>query len=368
MENNPVRVGHIVGKMVGGGVESMLLNYYRHIDRDNIQFDFIIDEDSTIIPYDEIESLGGKVYIIPSYEKIIEYHTELYRLLKKNQYQIVHSHINSLSVFPLRIAKKANVKIRIAHSHSTSSVGERKKNIIKNILRPYSRIYPTDFMACSDSASQWLFGKKSKSCQLIINGIDTQKYRYNSADRKAVRDELGLTTEFVIGHTGRLSYQKNQHFLINILPYILKKRPNTILMLLGEGDARESLEELASELNVRQAVLFCGNRRDVHRFYSAMDIFVFPSKYEGFGISSIEAQVAGLPVIQSKQVPKETKISHQCAFIDLEEGYKDWSYEILLTEINNRENLDHLFDKVEIKNNVKVLENFYLEKLKGQLI
>lgn len=365
MKEKPIRVGHIVGKMMGGGVESMVLNYYRHIDRTKVQFDFIVNDDSTVIPTDEITSLGGRIYNIPTYKKMIEYDNELFDLLKKNQYPIVHSHVNSLSVFPLRVAKKAKTQVRIAHSHSTSAPGETKKNIAKNILRPYSKLYPTDYMACSNAAAKWLFGSRTSNYHLIKNGIETSKFRFNGIDRKEVREELGLTDQFVIGHTGRLCFQKNQQFLIHLLPHILKERPNTVLLLLGDGEDREILEDLVIKLDVQSIVLFLGNKSDVHRYYSAMDVFVFPSKYEGFGISSIEAQVSGLPVIQSKQVPVETKISDHCIFLNHYDDYEKWVDEILKTRITNRSQLNQAHSKYEIKNSVKELEDFYLEKYKG---
>ena len=143
-----------------GGVESVVMNYYRNIDRDKIQFHFLCDEDSTDIPYDEIEKLGGKVIVIPPYQKLFKYQKELYKIFKENNYKIVHSHINALSVFPLRIAKKAKIPVRIAHSHSTSNKKEWKKNLIKDVLRPFSKIYANQFFACTEHAGKWLFGKK----------------------------------------------------------------------------------------------------------------------------------------------------------------------------------------------------------------
>lgn len=148
----PVRVAQVVGKMVGGGVEAVVMNYYRHIDHSKVQFDFLVDSDSTLVPRDEIESLGGRVFEIPPYQHVVKYQRELQRLYKQEGWNIVHSHINALSVFPLRAAKKAGVPVRIAHSHSMSGKGEFAKNVVKGFLKLFSTRYPTNLAACTEHA------------------------------------------------------------------------------------------------------------------------------------------------------------------------------------------------------------------------
>ena len=183
----PVRVAQIIGKWVGGGVESVVMNYYRYIDRTKIQFDFICDEDSTNIPYDEIEQLGGRVILVPPYQKVFEYQKELIKIFKDNNYKIVHSHINTLSIFPLRAAKKAGVPIRIAHSHSTTNKKEWKRNLVKQVLRPFSKVYATDYMCCSELAGRWLFGNKEYdkgNVYLLNNAIDLDKFKFDKIMRK----------------------------------------------------------------------------------------------------------------------------------------------------------------------------------------
>ena len=219
-KEEPIRVAHIIGKWLGGGVEAVVMNYYRHIDRKKIQFDFLCDEDSTNIPYEEIEQLGGRVILIPPYQKVFKYQKELIRIFKENNYKIVHSHINTLSVFPLRAAKKAGVKVRIAHSHSTTNKKEWKKNLLKQVLRPFSKVYATDYMCCSELAGRWLFGDKaynSKKVYLLNNAIDLDKFKYNESLRKKKRKELGISDDtLVIGHIGRFIAHKNHTFLIDI--------------------------------------------------------------------------------------------------------------------------------------------------------
>ena len=268
-----------------GGVESVVMNYYRNIDRDKIQFHFLCDEDSTDIPYDEIEKLGGKVIVIPPYQKLFKYQKELYKIFKENNYKIVHSHINALSVFPLRIAKKAKIPVRIAHSHSTSNKKEWKKNILKMILRPFSKLYANNYFACTEYAGKWLFGKKvveRKELNVINNAIDLKKFEFNENTREDLRKELGIKEDvLVIGHVGRFMKQKNHEFLIDVFEKAIKQDDNIYLILVGQGPLEDKIKEMAKEKGIENKILFLGQRNDVNKLYQAMDIFVLPSLYEG---------------------------------------------------------------------------------------
>ena len=278
-------VAHIMGKWNGGGVESVVMNYYKNIDRNKIQFHFLCDEDSTDIPYEEIEKLGGKVIVIPPYQKLFKYQKELYRIFKENNYKIIHSHINALSVFPLRIAKKAGVPIRIAHSHSTSNKKEWKKNILKMILRPFSKLYANNYFACTEYAGKWLFGKKvveRKELNVINNAIDLKKFEFNENTREDLRKELGIKEDvLVIGHVSRFMKQKNHEFLIDVFEKAIKQDDNIYLILVGQGPLEDKIKEMAKEKGIEYKILFLGQRNDVNKLYQAMDIFVLPSLYEG---------------------------------------------------------------------------------------
>ena len=216
----PIRIAHIMGKMIAGGVESVVTSEFLEMDKSKIQFDFICDEDSTNIPYDLIEKNGGRVIIIPPYQKAFKYHKELKKVLKENNYKIVHSHIITMSVFSLFAAKCAGVPVRIAHSHSTTNKKEKKKNLMKQVLRPFSKVFATNYMCCSELAGRWLFGDKEYdkgNVYLLNNAIDLDKFKYNEDIRKAKRKELGLKDKtFVIGHIGRFVEQKNHRFLIEV--------------------------------------------------------------------------------------------------------------------------------------------------------
>ena len=287
MENvdEKIIIAHIMGKWNGGGVESVVMNYYRNIDRNKIQFHFLCDEDSTDIPYDEIEKLGGKVIVIPPYQKLFKYQKELYKIFKENNYKIVHSHINALSVFPLRIAKKAKIPVRIAHSHSTSNKKEWKKNILKMILRPLSKLYANNYFACTEYAGKWLFGKKvveRKELNVINNAIDLKKFEFNENIRKALREKLGIKDDtLIIGHVGRFMKQKNHEFLIEVFNEVYKKNQNTLLILIGQGPLLSEIKQKAINLNIEDKIRFIGQVTDVEKYYNIMDIFLFPSIYEG---------------------------------------------------------------------------------------
>ena len=268
-----------------GGVESVVMNYYRNIDKSKVLFYFICDEDSTDIPYDEIEKLGGKVIVVPPYQKLFKYQKELYKIFKENNYKIVHSHINALSVFPLRVAKKAGVPIRIAHSHSTSNKKEWKKNIVKNILRPFSKLYANKFFACTKHAGEWLFGKKiieRKELNVINNAIDLKKFEFNEKTREDLRKELGIKEDtLIIGHVGRFMKQKNHEFLIEVFKELIKKNDNSILMLIGQGPLLNDMKQKVRDLKIEDKVKFMGQVTDVEKYYNIMDVFLFPSIYEG---------------------------------------------------------------------------------------
>lgn len=328
IDNEPIRIAQIIGKWVGGGVEAVVMNYYRHIDRTKIQFDFICDEDSTDIPYEEIESLGGKVILIPPYQKLFKYHSELKRMLKDVNYKIVHSHINTLSVFSLWAAKCAGVPVRIAHSHSTTNKKEWKKNLIKHILRPFSKMFATDYMCCSELAGRWLFGDKEYdkgNVYLLNNAIDLDKFKYDKKIRKEKRKELEIKdSTLVIGHVGRFVEQKNHRFLIDIFNEVHKQKEDSILLLVGQGPLMEEIREKVKILGIEDSVKFLGQREDVSELYQAFDVFLLPSLYEGLPVVGVEAQATGLLCVFSDDMTKETKVLDTTKFMSLDKSAEGW--------------------------------------------
>lgn len=320
---NPIRVAQIVGKMNGGGVEAVVMNYYRHIDRSKVQFDFLVDSDSTLIPRKEIESLGGKVFEVPPYQHVVEYQRELQRLFKQEGWKIVHSNINALSVFPLRAAKKAGVPVRIAHSHSTSGKGEYAKNALKAVLKTQSNRYPTHRFACSKFAGEWLFGKAAHF-EVVYNAIDLDRFCFNAEARAQARADLGLVgNQLAIGHVGRFTAQKNHAFLIDVFTEVAKRRDDAVLLLVGTGEAGASVKALVDERGLTDRVKFLGQRSDVNRLYQAFDAFVLPSLYEGLGLVGVEAQVAGLPCLFSDAITREVDVTGESCFLPIDHS-KAW--------------------------------------------
>ena len=236
MEQNaqPIRVAQMMTDMNYGGVEMVVMNYYRHMDRSRVQFDFFALEGSTLPQREEIERLGGRVYVVPKYTHLPQYEREIGRLFRQNGYQIVHSHMNTLSVLSLWGAKRAGVPNRIAHNHSTVGRGEGAKNVMKYLLRPFAAVYPTRLCACSRTAGSWLYGEKP--FRVFNNAIELDRFTYDAAKRKAVRQELGLGDELVLGHVGRFCYAKNHEFLLDVMVEVCKQRPDAVLLLIGEGE------------------------------------------------------------------------------------------------------------------------------------
>lgn len=366
-KEEPIRIAQIVGKWLGGGVEAVVMNYYRHIDHSKVQFDFICDDDSTNIPYDEIEKLGGKVILIPPYQKVFKYQKELRRVLRDGKYKIVHSHINTLSVFPLYAAKKVGVPVRIAHSHSTTNKKEWKKNLLKQVLRPFSKKYATNYMCCSELAGRWLFGDKAYDegkVYLLNNAIDLDKFKYDKKIRDKKRKELGIKEDtIVIGHIGRFVAQKNHTFLIDIFNQFHKKEKNSILLLAGQGPLQEEIKNKVRELGLDDSVRFLGQRNDANELYQAFDVFLLPSLYEGLPVVGVEAQASGLLCFFSDDMTKETKVLDSTVFMSLSNTSEEWTGEILTNlkdykRINTKNEVsDNGFD-IEIE--ARKLEKYYI--------
>lgn len=342
MKKETLRIGMYIGKWVGGGVEAVIMNYYRNIDKKKVQFDFLIDEDSTEkIPQEEIEKLGGRVIIVPPYQKLVKFHKEFKRVCKENNYKIVHSNANALSVFPLFAAKCAGVPVRIAHSHSTTNKSEWKKNLLKQALKPFSKVFANTYFACTEHAGRWLFGNKTfdeGKVLVVNNGIDVDSYSFNEKIRKEKRKELKLKdTDIVIGHIGRFVKQKNHEFLIDLFNESHKENNNYKLMLIGQGPLKEEMEQKVKDLGIEDSVMFLGQKADANKYYQAMDLFLFPSLYEGLGMVFVEAQSAALPSVASTEVPVIAQVSDRAYFIGLEEPIKVWTDKI--KEVINQERI-----------------------------
>lgn len=364
----PVRVAQVMGKMVGGGVESVVMNYYRHIDRDRVQFDFLVDEDSTLVPREEIESLGGRIYEIPPYQRVTAYQRTLIGLFRAQNWRIVHSHINTLSLFPLRAAKLAGVPVRIAHSHSTAGKGEYARNALKAVLRTQANRYPTHRMACSRYAGEWLFGK-GVNFEVLYNAIDLSRFSFDGDLRTSTRTELGLSDgQLAVLHVGRFMAQKNHSFLIDTFEKLASRRSDAVLLLVGEGELKDKVKDSVAERGLSDRVMFLGQRNDVDRLYMAADVFCLPSLYEGLPLVSVEAQRAGLPCLLSDAITREVNVTGKVQFLSID---KTSTWADALSSFVSGERTDiglDSFADYDIEHAAHKLANFYIElDMEGQV-
>lgn len=338
-----IRILHINATMDLGGAETFIMNLYRNIDRSKIQFDFLLHTDKECYYNEEIRRLGGKIYSVPSRRNsLFDNKKALDNFFKEhNEYKIIHQHSSSLSyIQPLISAKKNNIPIRIIHGHNVNQSGSKIHKYIHKINQLLIDNYATDYFACSDLSAMWMYGKKKNSTYKIINNaIITDNFAFSKSIRKSIRQELNIEDKFVIGHVGRFHYQKNHEFLIDIFKEIHYKNKESVLLLVGDGSDRLKIEEKVRKLGLEECVIFLGIRDDVNKLFQAMDVFVFPSKYEGLGIVLIEAQASGIKCFTSKDVvPYSVKVTNLVEFLELNNNPKEWAKSILKDCMYNRKN------------------------------
>lgn len=359
----PIRVLQVVTHMERGGLESMLMNYYRHIDRERVQFDFLVHRQEQAAFDDEIESLGGRIYRLPRLVPWSKsYLSALNRFFAEHpEYKVVHVHQDCLSSVILKVAAQHNVPVRVAHGHSAN----QDKNLKYPIKLWYKRFIPkyaTNLFACGKDAGDWMFG--GASYQIINNAIDVAAYTYDPTKRQEMRRQLRLKDELTIGHVGRFNQPKNHPFLLDIFAALLRREPNAVLLLVGDGEDMPKIQVKAQTLGIAENVRFLGIRSDVADLMQTMDVFVFPSLYEGLPVTMVEAQAAGLPCIISDKVPPECIITEGLVdILPLSAGAETWSEKFLEKRDTPRtdrraEIAAHGFD---ITTEAVKLQEFYLE-------
>lgn len=360
----PLRVLQVVTYMGRGGLETMIMNYYRRMDRSLVQFDFLVHRDFRADYDDEIEALGGRIFRIPrlvpwsgSYKKALDTFFKTHP-----EYKIVHVHQDCLSGVILKAAKQNGIPVRIAHSHSSS----QDKNLKYLIKLYYKRQIPrnaTKLFACGKEAGDWMF--RGASYRVINNAVDTAKYTYSPEMRNQMRKQLGIRPDApVIGHVGRFDAVKNHTFLLDCFLQIRKQRDDAILLLVGDGGLRQQIQEKAMACGLADSVIFTGLRRDVPELMQAMDVFVFPSLYEGIPLTLIEAQAAGLPCLVSDGVPRECAKTDLVVRCKLKDGASIWTEKILqMLHIARRDTGAQIAQAgYDLKENAMWLQNFYLEQ------
>lgn len=368
MLNSPIRILHFIGSLDIGGSQAMVMNIYRKIDRQKIQFDFIIDHENGTFFKNEIESLGGRVYFFPNMNgknifKVLKFWNNFF--IKHNEYKVIHFHVRSYTSLLIPIVKK-NGLFTIVHSHSTSN-GNGLFSLIKYFLQLPLRFQGDYFLACSDEAGRWLFGDnvlRKKNYKTIPNAIDGKKFYFDIDKRNEVRKKLDINDEcFVLGNIGRMTYSKNQMFLVELLYEIKKTHSNVKLLLVGDGETYNSIREKVIDMKLENEVIMIGSSSTPELFYHAMDVFVFPSFWEGLGIVTIEAQANGLKCIVSDKIPKSIDIgSNLISYLSLNSSKITWIEKIFSNppkRINQEQKLKQ--SGFEIENNIIWIEKFYIK-------
>ncbi|MBO5348486.1 MAG: glycosyltransferase family 1 protein [Clostridia bacterium] len=365
--SKPIRILHILQRMEAGGTQALLMNIYRNIDRNKVQFDFLVEYPDKQFYDDEILSLGGKIYYtnLRNDFNIFKFQKKLKEILKNNpEYKIVHVHAFTIGYFCLKTAKKCGVPVRIAHSHNNETVHDAKY-LLKRFMQKIYTIHATDLFACSKEAGKYLFGNKEFS--VLNNAIDAKKFTFNSENRKKVRYDLGIEENFVVGHVGRFHPQKNHKFLLDVFNEIKKKKENAKLILVGNGPLENEIKSRVEELKMEKDVIFLGNRSDMNLIYQAMDVFVFPSLFEGLGIVAIEAQASGTPIVCSDKLPPETEVTSIYKKLPLEDT-EVWAKECLNIVKSKECKTDLTTNIVEagfdLSSTVYKLQEYYLKKCK----
>ena len=357
----PIRILHVVTYMGRGGLETMLMNYYRAIDRTKVQFDFLTHRDFRADYDDEIEALGGRIYRLPNLNPFSKtYLGALDRFFSEHpEYHIVHSHLDCMSGIPLKAAKKHGVPVRIGHAHNSNQPRDAKY-LLKLLYKREIARNATQLFACSEEAGRWMFGG-ADYC-VLNNAIDAVKYSYDIDTRTDVRRSLGLPEDgVVVGHVGRFDPQKNHSFLLNIFAQM---PGDARLLLVGDGVLRHDAEQQAEKLGIRDRVFFMGVRSDVDRLLQAMDVFLMPSLFEGLPVSIVEAQAAGLPCLISDKVPIECRKTDLVTQISLAASPAEWAEAVLsAAKMPRRDTLEQIRKAgFDIKANAEWLMEFYMER------
>ncbi len=362
----PIRVLNMFTIMDRGGAETMVMNYYRHMDRTKVQFDFLVHRDQRGAYDEEITALGGRIYhMCPIYpQNFARYKRALRAFFQAHtEYRIIHSHMSELGYFAFREAARQGVPVRICHAHNAPH-GFDAKMIVRTYFKKRMMPYLTHLFMCGAESGAWLYGARNKDRFVMLNNaIDAAAYAYDPGKRAAVRQQLGLANALVIGHVGRFNPQKNHPFLLEIFAALLQTEPNAVLLLVGGGEDMPKVQARARALGIADHVRFLGVRSDVADLMQAMDVFVFPSLYEGLPVTMVEAQAAGLPCVISDKVPPECILTEGLVDIEpLSAAPEAWAQKILARRGTPRtdrhaEIAAHGFD---ITTEAEKLQEFYI--------
>ena len=365
-----VKVCCFCEKWASGGIESFINNVINRIDLNEIRIDIIASSIENSIFTTFLKKKGIRFFELSgNLHNLRKNYKMFYEKVLEEKYDVIHFHCyQAMSLYYVHIAKHLGVMQRIVHSHNTDLRNSKSRWVKMLVHKLYSNMYTKDatqLWACSEDAATFLFSPsviKERGYTFIPNGIELKKFQYNPEERIKMRKALSIEKKFVIGNVGRLCYQKNQDFLLNVFYEICKVKEDCVLLLVGEGEDEKYLKEKAVKLGIDGGVIFYGTSNEVNKLFCAMDVFAFPSRFEGLGIVAIEAQTSGIPVICSELIPKEALVTKFASILSLKDGEKNWAKKILSVESMEREQLIcsslAMFDIEEV---TKIIEMQYKE-------
>lgn len=366
----PQRVLMVFTIMNRGGAETMVMNYYRHIDRGRLQFDFLVHRETPGIYEEEIRRLGGRIYRLPpiSLSGLSAYKKEVARFFDEHpEYRLVHGHCSELGYWVYREAAARNIPFIAAHAHS-SPLGMDKNSLPRFVLKHLMRPFLTHRFTCNELCGRWLFGRRgAKDAIVVRNAIDAAAFKYSPETRNRIRRDMGWEGHMVVGHIGNFSWPKNHEFLLRVFQALRVPHPEALLVLVGSGGEKEELvRNEAGRPEWGGSIRLLGGRDDVADLLQGMDVFVFPSWFEGFGIAMLEAQASGLPVVASDRVPEDGAVAPgHVSFLSLKEPPAVWAKKIAeLADGWRRTNTTALIREagLDIVSNAEKLQELYLEQ------
>ena len=355
-----------------GGLTKYIIQNYTYIQKYNVQFDFLTYEKNKLSFEDKLIEKGGIIFHINSVINLIGYISDMKNILKKNNYDIIHfnmSYVNFIPILLARLISPKHIKF-IIHSHS---MGFDENNIMIKYIKKCVHIIGRQlipficdgYLSCTNDAGKWMFTKhtrKQSTYKVVHNAIDILHFKYAENVRRIIREKLGFNNDdFVIGHIGRFTYQKNHEFLIEIFYECIQKNHACKLLLIGEGPNKNNIEEMVKKLGIEEKVFFLGAREDIPDLLQAMDVFCLPSRFEGLGIVGIEAQAAGLTCFASDTIPRELAVTKNCEFLPLTEA-KKWAEKILMVNLKTRSDTLEQIEAAgyEINSQIKNIYEYYI--------
>ncbi len=329
-----IRIAISVNKCDSGGQKSLVMAYLRNFDPKRICFDLIVDEDSNSIPYDDVKELGGGLYVIPPYQCILAHINALRKLFRENRYDVLYALNNTMNLFPLGVAYFYGIKVRVSESLTMASPLERKKTIMKNVLKLFSHLYCNYFMANGKDCGIYQFGRKAYEegkINIFLTPVDAMKNTFDSVLREKTRQKYGWSNKVVYGYIARFEKQKNPLFLIDIMYQIAQKQDNASFVIIGAGSMEKQMKDRITGYGLDEKMNWLGRREDIRQFYNAFDAFLLPSLYEGLPVVGVESQATGLPVFFSDEVTREAGIAELGYFISLKKSAEEWA-DMIITE------------------------------------